>query len=271
MLHKRTIYTAILALLVLLLASGCNYNRFHTPQEKEPAPLPVATHTIADLKAMYKGRPTTLAEDIVIRGVVSTDDRKGNFYRSIHIQDLSGGIELKMGMSNMSLLYRQGKEVAVLCRNLVLGKYGDMVTLGFPSDEDRYENSFVPELIVPKVMLAGNYKGVDPEHITLDRIDKSRANMLIKIEELQFVASELGNTYADPKNKSNVSAVNRTLIDKSGQSIILRTSSYAAFAGKKLPEGSGSVVALLTFFRDTPQLVISDDIKDIRFTKPRFN
>lgn len=91
----------------------------------------------------------------------------------------------------------------------------------------------MPELIVPKVMSQATIR-VDPEHITLDRIDKSRANMLIKIEESQFVASELATPCGIPKNKSNVSAVNRTLIDKSGQSIILRTSSYT-LRGRNFP------------------------------------
>ena len=59
------------------------------------------------------------------------------------------------------------------------------------------------------------------------------------------------------------------LTDRSGKTLIVRTSSYAKFAGKTLPEGSGSIVALLTYFRDTPQLLILRE-HDVQLSSPRF-
>ena len=124
--------------------------------------------------------------------------------------------------------------------------------------------------MVPKVMLCGRYVGITPQLITIETAHRNLSNTLVQLNEVQFIESELGQTYADPINKNSISAVNRTLIDKQGHTIVVRTSSYALFAGKKIPQGSGSVVALLTYFRDTPQLVILDDRTDIKLTNPRF-
>lgn len=269
--NKKLSYIPVIVL-VLFTAYSCDYNRFDPVSAKDVEDLPAATHTIAELKSLYRygSGGTNIAEDIVVHGVVATSDRKGNFYRTLSIQDETGGIELKMGMANLSLLYRQGTEVAVLCQNLTLGQYGEMVNLGFPSNQENYETAYVPDLMVPKVMIAGRYVGIEPVDLTIVEISKSRANTLIRLSDVQFLESELGQTYADPVNKNNVSAVNRTLTDKNGNTIVVRTSSYAAFAGKKLPEGSGSIVALLTYFRDTPQLVINDDVEDLNLTSPRF-
>lgn len=264
--------TLFVTLMVALLVLSCHYNKFEPTPKPNKEPLPNATHTISQLKALYKNGSagTTIAKDIIIRGTVSTSDLKGNFYRTIDIQDETGGIELKMGMPNLSLIYPKGTEIAVRCQNLALGKYGDVINLGFPSDDAKYETSFVPDLMVPRVMIAGEHKGIAPQVLTLKQISKKFANTLICISDVQFIDSEIGQTYADPINKTSVSAVNRTLIDKYGNTITVRTSSYALFAGKKLPEGSGSIEALLTYFRDTPQLVISDNETDVKLTKPRF-
>lgn len=252
--------------------SSCKYNKFDPIKSQEVKELPKATHTIADLKALYKGdgKGTTITKEIIIRGIVSTNDAKGNFYRTINIQDNTGGIEVKMGMANISLLYPQGYEVAIHCKDLVLGQYGEVINLGFTSIDPKYETGYVPELMVPKLMQRGEKNEIKPIDITIEGVKKRYANMLVKLDNVQFIDSELLQTFADPINKENVPAVNRTLINKEGETIAVRTSSYAAFAGKKLPQGSGSVTALLTYFRSTPQLVIIDDQTDLSLSNPRF-
>lgn len=269
---KYNLYGLLLLPVLLTFATGCQYNKFEKPAQKNHPPLPSATHSIAELKKMYRSGVggTVITQDIIIRGVISTNDTKGNFYRTMALQDTTGGIEVKMGMGNLSLLYPQGMEVAIKCQGLVLGMYGDMVNLGFKSVDQRYETGYIPDLMVTEIMLAGRFVGINPTKIEINQVDKRYANMLIKLPRVQFLQSELGQTYADQKNKATVSSVNRMLIDPKGNSIIVRTSSYAMFAGKTLPQGSGSVTALLSFFRGTPQLAIIDDAIDIQLNEPRF-
>ncbi len=261
-----------LQICLLSLLTSC-YNRFEEPVEKTLPDLPSRTLTIAQLKELYvnKGsKPLMLQHGVVIRGVVSTNDSKGNFYRTIHIQDETGGIECKMGMPNLSLIYPQGAEVAIYCEGLVLGSYGGQVNLGFKSNNPKYETGYVPDALVSDVMKKGRFVGIEPIDLTIATLSTKYANMLIRLPRVQFTASDLQQSYADPINKSNNPSVNRTLEDENGNKVIVRTSSYAQFAGKKIPDGSGSVVALLTFFSNTPQLIIIDDVTDIHLSEPRF-
>ena len=50
------------------------------PAEPAPQTQPVNT-TIAQLKAMYTGKPVHIDEDIIIGGKIITSDLSGNIYR----------------------------------------------------------------------------------------------------------------------------------------------------------------------------------------------
>lgn len=124
------------------------------PEPEQWAPVQMtATHTIADLAGMYTpGSPFEIDEDIVIAGKVSTSDQAGNFYRSLYIQDETGGIELKMGKTGLYNEYKPGQTVYVKCKGLWLGMYGyddsryggsGMVQLGYGDPTGEYETSYM--------------------------------------------------------------------------------------------------------------------------------
>ena len=61
----------------------------------------------------------------------------------------------------------------------------------------------------------------------------------------------------------------RQIEDQQGNRVVLRSSSYALFAGRQIPEGSGNITAILGYFNGKPQLLISLE-SDVNFTSPRF-
>lgn len=99
--------------------------------------------TILDLKNMYKGTPVTISDDIVIGGQVISEDRSGNVYKSLYIQDETGGIELKIGKNGLYNDYKLGQWVYVKCSGLTLGNYKGMVQLGWESNDSKYETSYI--------------------------------------------------------------------------------------------------------------------------------
>lgn len=81
--------------------------------------------TIADLCAMYKtGVPWNIDQNLIIAGRVTTNDQPGNFYKSLYIQDETGGIELKLGKNGLYNTYMPGQMLYVRCFGLTLGMYG---------------------------------------------------------------------------------------------------------------------------------------------------
>jgi hypothetical protein len=126
-----------------------------------------ATHTIAQLVAMYKGVPWVIDKDVVIAGKVSTTDQPGNFYKSFYIQDETGGMEIKVGRNGLYNEYKLGQTVYVRCEGLTLGMYGfkdgnyggqGMVQVGYADPTGEYETSYLEHQILADMhILKGAY------------------------------------------------------------------------------------------------------------------
>lgn len=269
--QRYKIFMTCIMLLEGLLFASCSYNRppepteTMWPQEQDLRP----THTIAELKSLYKGRATTITDDVIVEAVISSDDTEGNLYKTCYLQDHTSGIELKLSMGNMSTLYPQGSKVYLKAKGMTLGQYVGQINLGYRSLDTKYETAFLPEKLIRNVLVMKARGDIKPKPLKLSEVSPRYVGMLVRLDGVQFRASELGHTYADPTNKTTARNVNRTLVDKSDHTIIVRTSSYARFAGRTLPEGSGSFVGILSYFRDTPQLLLLRET-DAQLTQPRF-
>ncbi|MCD6555654.1 MAG: choice-of-anchor J domain-containing protein, partial [Bacteroidales bacterium] len=78
-------------------------------------------------------------------------------------------------------------------------------------------------------------------------------NEIVIIKNVQFTLNELGGTYADGVNHIDF---DRHIEDCDGNSMIVRTSGYADFANDSLPEGIGTITAVLTKYNSDYQLII---------------
>ena len=128
--------------------------------------------SIADLVSGYTiGQPKVLT-NTVIKGVVTTTDRPGNFYKSFYIQDETGGIEIKVRKNGLYNDYLLGQTVYVDCEDLTLGMYGyksgnyggmGMAQLGFSDPSGSYETSYMEiPLLIDAHVLRGNPSELHP-------------------------------------------------------------------------------------------------------------
>ena len=112
------------------------------PVEPAPQTLQVNT-TIAQLKAMYAGTPVHIDNDVIISGKIISSDASGNIYRSLYIQDETGGIEVKIGNSGLYNDYLVGQTLYVNCQGLALGNYGGMLQIGADDPTGEYETAYI--------------------------------------------------------------------------------------------------------------------------------
>lgn len=121
------------------------------------------THTIAQLAQMYslgKGSliPTVKGRDVIIAGRVSSSDKEGNAYKSLYIEDNTGGMEIKIGKTALYNSYRPGQLLYVRCTGLYIGMYGykerntqynkygnGMIQVGAEDPSGTYETSYIEE------------------------------------------------------------------------------------------------------------------------------
>lgn len=247
-----TITKKLISLLLLagttLFISSCN-KEFDEPPIKT---IPEGNRiTIADLKAMYQGTPIKITDELSMFAVVTMDEQSGNIYKEAYIQDETGAINLRLLSSGG--LY-QGDSVRVFLKGTVLSTYNQMMQL----DSVDVDNNIIKQ---------ATKKDRQPDVYTdISQVTTGHQAKLVKIENVQFVSSELGNTYADGINLMSQS---RTLEDSLGNTIIVRTSGYANFANNTLPEGSGSIIAIVSQFNSTLQLLIRNP-SEVVFNNPRF-
>lgn len=144
---RKTLYSFILVLAAVL--ASCEewepvVGNYDDPGKAEEVTL-VPNTTIAELKALYKrtGSPVEIGEDLIIGGQVISDDRSGNVYRSLYIQDETGAIELKLGKTGLYNDYKLGQWVYVKCGGLTVGTYGGMLQLGLTDPTGDYETTYL--------------------------------------------------------------------------------------------------------------------------------
>lgn len=99
--------------------------------------------TILELKSLYKNAPVKIEDGIIIGGQVISEDRSGNIYKSIYIQDATGAIEVKIGKNSLYNDYKLGQWVYVKCSGLTLGAYNGMIQLGYEDASGEYETSYL--------------------------------------------------------------------------------------------------------------------------------
>lgn len=216
-----------------------------------------ANTTIADLKKKaVSGLVTTITEDIVIQGVVVADDRSGNFFRSIILQDETAGIEVLINLTSAYNFYPIGRQLFIRCKDLVLTRDNDGVQLGGYIYEENGRQNIGDINRVNDFIVKGTRVGAPaPKVKTIAGLGVDDINTLVLIENLQFTSEEFGQTLSDP---IGLRTINRNMEDCNENKVVLRTSGFAIFAGEKVPEGKGTVTAIYSVFGSTKQLFIRE-------------
>lgn len=176
--------------------------------------------TILDLKKLYTtpGTPVTISDDIVIGGQVISEDRSGNVYKSLYIQDETGGIELKIGKNGLYNDYKLGQWVYVKCSGLTLGAYNGMVQLGWESNDSKYETSYIEvQYIIDTHIFRGEIgKPVAAKKVAeADLLKEENVGCYVELDGLTYSDKIFLLVYIDP-NKDTSDNDNRIFFsDKS--------------------------------------------------------
>jgi len=235
-----------------ILMYGCLDNDFEAP---DPLDIPIGeVHTIAELRQIFAdggNQPIRFTEDVTIFGVVTMDGSSGNIFRSAFLEDNTAAINIRL--TSPGGLY-QGDSLRLNLRGTVLNSFENMLQI----DSVHVGNNIV------KIKTLVDF---EPEVVNINTLlsNPGYQGRLVKLENVEFQANELGQTFADA---DNLLAQNRMLRDCDGNQIIVRTSGFANFADELLPEGNGSLVALVSQFRDVTQLFIRN-IAEVDMEGPR--
>lgn len=213
--------------------------------------------SIAYLKTLYNGAPVRITGELRISGCVVSSDRKGNFYKTIVIEDDTGGIELKANLEEIFKHYPIHSRLDVNCNGLWIGSYGGTLQLG-DEPSDGWQTQYIHENDLPLHLQprGPSESEVRPRRITISQIAPELVSTFVCFEDVRFIDEERGFTWADADSDEDTE---RHLTDAAGDTLTLRTSRYATFAGKTLPFGSGYIEGVLGYFNGRYRLTVIDD------------
>lgn len=224
-----------------ITADPCSFNPANSAQK-----------TVAEVKQMYtSGNYTQITQDAYLKAKVIANDETGNLYKYVYIEDATGGIRVNINKLNLYQdgRFRVGKNLIIKLKDLYIGKSGGEFQLGAPFNGNIGQ---VEEKDVYKFFIDSkeNITPVTATEKTIPQLSFEDVGKWIKIKNVQYVESDLGEPYAAG------TTTNRTLKDCSGNEILLRTSNFATFANNTIDAGQGDVYAVLSYYNGTYRLWI---------------
>jgi len=212
--------------------------------------------TMDTLLAMYEGDAIKFTTDVSVFATVTMDEVDGNVYKNIYIQDGESAINMRLQSSGDLYV---GDYIRINLNGTVLSKFSGVMQLDSVDYSKNIAIQSKNKPLSPKVVTVADInssfqtllfnEGVNPNtHIPFEYLSQ-----LVKLENVQFTASELGGTYADgPAQQSK----NIYLEDCNGNQIIIRNSGFASFANELIAEGNGTLTAIVSRYNEELQIYI---------------
>ena len=263
----------LLMAVIIIAASGtlnsCKKTFDNPPGPADPAI--VANTSIAALKATHttSGAYNIITTNVIISGTVVADDKSGNLYKQLYIEDATGGLQILLDANSLYGSYPVGRKIFIKCNGLCISDYNGTMELGIKANVAGLPSiEGIPANLISQYVIGGSLNNpVTPHVVTLAQLTTGMQDRylgtLIQLDGFAF--SNINATYSD--TSAYKSTVNLDIKNCSNQTIIIRTSAYADFAGQKVAQGRGSVYAIYTTFGSTKQLILRSD-DDVKFTSP---
>lgn len=258
--------------LILVLMSCVNDGTFSEPIVTCVETTLKATHSIAQVKEMAGFGLVTFSEEIIIEGYVVSSDVSGNIYKTISLQDhfmnATTGIRFAVDKTNLYSIYPLGRKIFVKLKGLSIGYTRGTLEIGkaVGADLERIPSGEVSS----HFFRSCETQEIIPAKISLEAIDESYLDRLIQIDNVQFKSEDVGKVYAELNSTISVDRLLEQVSEtcEMESEITLRISGFSDFKSKELPEGKGSVTAVLTKYYSEYQLMLRTE-EDVDFTKDR--
>ena len=210
---------------------------------------PRGTVSIAYLKSLAKSESYTITDDISIEGYVVANDLFGEYYKSIVISDESGGIEIAIDTNKTATQFPISARVVVFCSGLTIGDYGGRLTLG-AAPAGHYTVDRISAKDISRYFLVDKSapKAIEPTRLNINEITEKHIGNYIRLDDVTF-SSQAGMSWCDKEPASGeYITTERTLHDRKGNALAVRTIAECLYRSEKMPSGYGVVCGIVEYF-----------------------
>tara|TARA_R110002072_G_scaffold85225_1_gene192964 strand:+ start:43021 stop:44466 length:1446 start_codon:yes stop_codon:yes gene_type:complete len=274
------IYTLLVTILVLI--SCVQDDEFEVPVV-EIKPQNIAASSLLTIDALRTLLNTEIANngnietvlsfeadndttnDKYILGYVISDDSSGNFFEELILQDApedpSRGIKILIDANPLYVTYQFGRKVYVKLEGLTVGYDSGVLSLGI-RDGNRLEK--IAESAQRDFLFRDDVvEEINPLPISISEFTPEATNLYIHLEDVQFnryqVLGEARLTFAgEEMDEFDGERILESCAE--GTSTVFSTSTFADFKGMLLPDGRGTIDAILTynFFGDEFNIIVNN-------------
>ena len=194
---------------------------------------------IAELQALAQNGCYEVTRELVCVCRVTSSDREGNFYRSIIVEDMSGGAEVRLGIFNSFTQYPVGLVLELHLKGCAVMFENGVLQVGLPPQEfDSLPREFEAQAVIDKHIVRSEIiETVEPLKLDIASLDSSFCGRFIAIEQLHHAPLE-------GKEKDLLEGYSR-FVDKNDNAIFLYVSPYADFAASEIPTSALSIRGIL--------------------------
>ena len=272
---KRAVFYLLLAPVSLLLFS-CMDNDWDIPgtdgsEYGNQAVTETHLVSIAQLQqkyatVIYNGSYVQFTEPTQIKGVVTGNDVQGNIYNQIAIEDGTGSMIICVAQGGMFGQLQVGREIIVELQDLYIGSYGQQPEIGTPYT-NKNGRTYVSRM--PRSLWQSHFKMLGMKSASPTEFDKTmlgnadymkeNCGRLMTIRGVKFQGANGKKVFAADKDKDAANSVNRSLQGISSNQLVVRTSTYADFANKPMPQGEVDITGIFTRYNNTWQVLIREE------------
>jgi hypothetical protein len=250
---------------------ACVQEKWDRPNPKNDRDLNFAIYkTIAELRtSMGSAGYREIKDNIIISGEVIADDRTGNFFRQIIIDDGTAAIPVLLDANNLYNDFPIGRKIYLRCKGLYTNFYYKLPQLGYIPNQNGLLTAIPYHLWDNYIVAAEMQQAINAIEVSIADVKIAKPelyNRLVRMIDIQILDTNKATQFALPANIS--SATNIQLMDCDSHIIALRTSAYSSLQALRPPKGRGNITAIYTVFNNTPQLVLRDT-SEIHMRSPR--
>tara|TARA_R110002072_G_scaffold303113_1_gene494193 strand:- start:100076 stop:102253 length:2178 start_codon:yes stop_codon:yes gene_type:complete len=273
-------YQFCLLFILLLVTFSCvEDDEFELPEQLTDTPelngeiVSISSVHSAYFQAVESGETIVTFEDTntFVSGFVISNDEAGNFFEELIIQDASvnpkAGLKLLLDVNPLFTRYQVGRTIFIKLDGLSVGLDSGVITLGVLGENRLEKISAASE--AEFLVRSPQIDTIVPTVKTISEIKTADLNTLVQLPNAQFTEADVGKTFAnEPGDEFDGDRLVESCSDDGG-SLLFQTSTFADFKGLSIPDGSGTLTAVLTknFFGDAYALVIRNP-NDIFFDSP---
>jgi len=258
----------IVSSIIFVLFTGffaCVREKYPTPPNTNADPnIPVNFSIDSVIGRCFKqnNQNYLFTQDLVISAVVSADDRSGNFYKELIIQDSTGGITLLLNGADLYTNYPVGRRLFINLKGLWVVDYDGTYELANYVDSLGNAGG-IPPALYSKYITPGKWGVmVLPVDVPISLLNTNLSpntvniyqNELIELDAVQFSGLAPGQTYA---NDSSLASGILSLTDCTNY-LSVYTSGYADFAGSLVPSGNGKLLGIFSIYNGSGQFTLRD-------------